>query len=71
MYSNSIEDLYIKKIEGGIRAVTNGTKTPKDSECAKYLNKLKPINEGMYLDLVEKYKTALAVHKAREEKNNN
>lgn len=70
MYSNSIEDLYIKKIEGGIRAVTNGTKTPKDSECAVYLNKLKPMNLGMYEDLLEKYKTAVELHKAREEKKN-
>jgi hypothetical protein len=63
MYRNSIEDLYIKKIEGGIRAVNNGTKSPKDSECVKYLNKLKPINEGMYLDLVEKYKIAVEKYK--------
>jgi hypothetical protein len=63
MYRNSIEDLYIKKIEGGIRSVTNGSKTPKDSEVAVYLNKLKPINEGMYEDLLGKYKTAVEKYK--------
>lgn len=51
-----MEDLLIRKIEGGIRGIKNGTKEPK--EIAPLLNRLKGINEGMYLDLLEEYKKA-------------
>ena len=65
MYCNSTEDICIKKIEGGIRAVTNGTKSPKESECVPLLNRLKPLNQAMYEDLLQKYKTAVETYKAK------
>lgn len=55
-FSSSTEDMCIRKIEAGIRGIKNGTKSPKDAEVGKWLAKLKPLNEGMYDDLLAKYK---------------
>jgi hypothetical protein len=49
-----MEQQLIKKITGGLMGMKNGTKEPKD--IAVLLNKLKPINPGMYDDFFEKYK---------------
>jgi hypothetical protein len=51
-----MEDLLIRKIKGGIQGIKNGTKESK--EIAPLLNRLKGVNEGMYLDLLEEYKKA-------------
>jgi hypothetical protein len=53
------EDLYIKQIENGIRAIRIGTKEPKDTKLTGFFDKLKPLNEGMYLDLLQKYKNVV------------
>lgn len=50
------EDTYIKHIENGIRAILSGSKTPKEAKVGVSLNKLKQINEGLYMDYLEKYK---------------
>ena len=55
----SIEELLIKKIEGGIRAIKNGSKSPQTAEIGGSLNKLKQYNEGMHLDLMNNYKKAV------------
>ena len=52
-----MEDLLIRKIEGGIRGIKNGTKDPK--EIAPLLNRLKGLNEGMYDEVLKGYKKAL------------
>ena len=49
-----MEELIIKKIIGGLMGMKNKTKEPK--EVAMWLNKLKPINPGMYEDYFNKYK---------------
>jgi hypothetical protein len=49
-----MEQQLIKKITGGLFGIKIGTKSPK--EVAVLLNKLKPINPGMYEDFLEKYK---------------
>lgn len=54
----TIEETYVKHIEDGIRAIRLG-KHPKDTKAPLGLNKLKTINEGLYDDLLEKYKKAV------------
>ena len=56
-----MEDLLIRKVKGGINGIKNGTK--KASEVAPLLNRLKGVNEGMYDELLEEYKKALASRK--------
>ena len=57
----SSEDHYIKNTENAIRTLKLGTK--EKSEVMKTigfnLNKLKSVNEGMYQDLLQKYKMVL------------
>jgi hypothetical protein len=56
-----MEDLLIRKVKGGINGIKNGTK--EASEVAPLLNRLKGVNEGMYEELLEEYKKALASRK--------
>jgi len=58
-----IEELSIRKIEGGIRALKNKTKKPNELNISVYFEKLKKSNEPMYEDLIEKYKAALSLNK--------
>lgn len=55
----SAEEMYVKNIESGIRAIRMGVKAPKDTLAPVSLNKLKGLNEGLYDDLIKKYKTAV------------
>lgn len=48
-----------KNIENGMRAIRLGTKTIADAKVGLSLNKLKAINEGLYLDLMKQYKDLL------------
>lgn len=52
-----MEELLIKKVKGGIFGVKNGTKDP--AEIGHFLNRLKPLNEGMYDELFGEYQKAL------------
>jgi hypothetical protein len=61
------EDLHIKNIENGIRAIRMGTKEPKDANVGIHLNKLKPLNEGMYEELLQKYKNVVEDYNKRKE----
>jgi len=54
-FGNSIEDLSIAKIEGGIRAIKNGSKTPKEANVNYFLDKLAPLNKEMHDELLQKY----------------
>lgn len=59
------EELYIKRIENGIRGLKLGTKCPKTAEVGKWMAKLKPLNEPMYEDLLEKYSKVLEEYKKK------
>jgi hypothetical protein len=48
-----------KKIIGKINAVKNGTVTPKESGIAALLNRLKLLDEPLYIELLHKYKNVL------------
>jgi len=61
-----VEEIYIKNIESGIRALRMGTKTPSETNVGVNLVKLKPLNPGMHDDLIAKYKTALEEYKQRK-----
>jgi hypothetical protein len=50
------EDLYIKLITSGIRAIKLNLKTPVEAKVGLSLNKLKDLNKGMYDDLLNEYK---------------
>lgn len=50
-----MEEIYIKNIQNGIRAIKLGTKTPAEANVGVNLNKLKPLNEGMYQEYLAKY----------------
>lgn len=63
----SQEETLIKNIENGIRAIRLGAKEPKGTLAGVSLNKLKVINEGMYSDLMEKYKKALEDYKKKND----
>ncbi len=51
------EDLLIKTIENGIRAVHLGT-WPNDTKAPYALSKLKDSNYGLYLDMLNKFNNA-------------
>ena len=55
----TVEELYIKNIENGIRAIRLGTKKPSETLAPVSLNRLKQINIGMYEDCLAKYKRIL------------
>jgi hypothetical protein len=53
------EELCIKNIENGIRAIRLNLKHPRDTMAPYALNKLKAINIGLYYDYMEKYKRVM------------
>ena len=57
------EDAYVKAIKRGINSINTGEKTPKDSNVASNLNRLKKVNEGMYDDYLNNYKATLIEYK--------
>lgn len=54
-----MEEILIKKVEAGIRAIKLGTKSPKEAGIGAFLNQLKGINEPMYDELMGKYKEVI------------
>lgn len=58
-----IEEICIRKIESGIRALKFKTKKPSELNISQYFEKLKKTNEGMHDDLFEKYRGALTEYK--------
>lgn len=61
-----MEEIYINQVTNGIRAIRLGLKTPIESKVAVSLNKLKPLNEGMYEDLLKQYKVVLNEYKNKQ-----
>lgn len=50
-----MEELLIKQIENGIRAIRLGSKEPKDVQVNDKLERLTKLNEGIANDLSNKY----------------
>ena len=61
-----MEEVYIKTIEGGIRAIRLGTKSPSEAKLSGTFEKLKKLNEGMALELMEKYKNVVKDYNNRK-----
>jgi hypothetical protein len=54
MARQTLEDVLIKRIDNDIRGIRLGTKDSKDLKTLDDLDRLKPINEGMYEELMTK-----------------
>ena len=63
------EELYIKNIESGIRAIRMGSKEPNDTRAPVSLNKLKEVNVDLYEDYLAKYKRVLVDYSNRNQNN--
>tara|TARA_R110002050_G_scaffold79261_12_gene169444 strand:- start:5027 stop:5230 length:204 start_codon:yes stop_codon:yes gene_type:complete len=61
--AKSREEIHIGRIEGGIRAIRGGRKSPEQADIGKSLNILKTLNEPMYDDLLSKYKRVVEKYK--------
>jgi hypothetical protein len=59
MRTKSIEEIYVKRIECGIRGINCGTKKPEEVSVHTDLKKLQSINDGLYEDLCDKYYNTL------------
>jgi hypothetical protein len=66
--AQGIEELSIKKIEGGIRGIRMGTKTPETAKVGYFLNKLEPLNVGLYEDYLEKYVKVMKLYNEKKDK---
>ena len=64
--SKGCEELYIKRIECGIRGIKLGTKTPKEANVGHWLNKLKTLNDGLHDDYFIKYKKIMKEFEKRK-----
>jgi hypothetical protein len=53
--SKTCEEIYISRIENGIRGIKMGSKTPEQVNLQPVFNKLKPLNPHMCDDLNDKY----------------
>jgi hypothetical protein len=63
-----MEEILIKRIEAAIRAIRMGTKEPKDVNPAANFEKLKPLNLGMYEELIGKYKNVMTDYNNKKQK---
>jgi len=61
-----MEHTYIGLIEAGIRGLKQGTKTPSTTKAPMALNRLKPINEAMYEDLLGKWGDAVRSYNEKQ-----
>ncbi len=61
----TLEEQYIKNVESAIRGIKMGTKKPEDVglTVASNMTKLKEANEGMWQDLMERYKKVVEAYK--------
>lgn len=66
--SRTLEELYIKKLEGAIRGIKMGTKNPSDVglEVSNAFTKLKQLNDGMADDLMQRYKKIVDEHNQKK-----
>jgi len=58
------EESLIRKITAGTGAIRRGDKSPEEANLGKMLNTLKSMNLGMYEELLEKYKAAVATYES-------
>ena len=66
MAKQTLEDVLIKRIDNDIRGIRIGTKQPEDLKTLDDLDRLKPINEGMYEELIAKLANILRDYSKRK-----
>jgi hypothetical protein len=64
--AKSCEEIYVAKVEAGIRSIRMGSKNPNEAQVGLWLNKLKTVNDGLYDDLFQKYKNVLKDYEKRK-----
>jgi hypothetical protein len=50
-----MEKLIIKKLDGGLRGLRNGTKTIEEARIMYFLGRLAEVNDGLYQDYAKEY----------------
>jgi hypothetical protein len=67
--AKTLEETYITNIESAIRGIRLGTKKPEDvaSIVANNMSKLKLVNDGMAIDLMNNYKAVVLDSKNRKQ----
>lgn len=63
-----MEEIYIKVIQNGIRAIKLGSKTPQEANLSKSFTGLKPLNVGMYDELMNNYKAVVEAYNKKNPK---
>jgi hypothetical protein len=58
--AKTCEELYILRIENGIRAIKMRTKTPEQVDVSSQFKRLQLVNKNMYEDLKEKHFKAVS-----------
>jgi hypothetical protein len=67
MKTRTVEECIVKNIEGGIRGIKMGTKTPQDVNLLTSFDRLAKINESLCDDLMNKYENVLKDYKRKIE----
>ena len=50
-----MEKLIVKKLDGGLRGLRNGTKTAEEARIMYFLGRLAEVNDGLYQDYLIAY----------------
>jgi hypothetical protein len=58
-----MEELILKKVRGGLRALKMGTKTIDEARVGYFLEKLAKVNDGLYQDYIMEYNRIKAAMK--------
>ncbi len=69
--AKTCEELYIFRIENGIRAIKLGNKTPDQVDVADQFKRLKALNPMMWEDLQEKYDAQVSAYNAKNNRKKN
>ena len=64
--AKSCEEIYVARVEAGIRSIRMGSKNPNQAQVPVWLNKLRLVNDGLYDDLFQKYKNVLKDYEKRK-----
>jgi hypothetical protein len=63
--AKSCEEIYVARVEAGIRSIRMGAKNPNQAQVPVWLNKLRLVNDGLYDDLFQKYKNVMKDYEKR------
>jgi hypothetical protein len=64
--AKSCEEIYVSRVEAGIRSIRMGSKTPNEAQVPVWLNKLRLVNDGLYDDYMQKYKNIMKDYEKRK-----